>query len=59
MEAKEIMDIIVGILASIGLLMCLVAASYCTYSMIVVDRQIKRDMKRIDDELAKLKKEEE
>ena len=59
MEAKEIIEIITGILASIGLTACIVAASYCTYSMIVVDRQIKQDLKRMDDELTKLEKEEE
>lgn len=58
MEAKEIIDIIVGILASIGLTACIIAAAYCTYSMVVIDRQIKRDLKRMDDELAKLEKEE-
>lgn len=58
MEAKEIIDIIVGILASIGLTTCIIAALYCTYSMVVIDRQIKRDLKRRDDELAKLEKEE-
>lgn len=58
MEAKEIMDIIVGILAGIGLTACTIAAAYCTYSMIVVDRQIKRELERMDDGLAKLEKEE-
>jgi hypothetical protein len=58
MEAKEIIEIIVGILASIGLTACIIAASYCTYSMVVVDRQIKRYLKRVDDELAKCEKEE-
>lgn len=58
MEAKEIIEIIVGILASLGLLACLVAALYCTYSMIVVDRQIKRYLEKVDDELAKQEKEE-
>ena len=58
METKEIIEIIVGILASIGLLMCIVATTYCIIQCVVVDRQIKRDMKRIDDELAKLEKEE-
>ena len=58
MEAKEIIELITGILASIGLTACIVAASYCTYSMIIVDKQIKRDLKRIDDELAKLEKKE-
>jgi hypothetical protein len=58
MEAKEIIDIIVGILASIGLTTCIIAAAYCTYSMVVIDRQIKRDLKRMDDEFAKLEKEE-
>lgn len=58
MEAKEIMDIIVGSLASIGLTTCIIAAAYCTYSMVVIDRQIKRELERMDDELAKLEKEE-
>lgn len=58
MEAKEIIDIIVGILASLGLTACMVATLYCTYSMVVTDRQIKRYLKRMDDELAKTEKEE-
>ena len=58
MEAKAIMDIIVGIVASLALLACFIAASYCTYRMVVADMQIKRELKRIDDELAKLEKEE-
>ncbi|MBQ2033330.1 MAG: hypothetical protein IIU75_04840 [Rikenellaceae bacterium] len=58
MEAKEIMDIIVGVLASIGFTACAVGASYCTYSMIVIDKQIKRELERMDDKLAKLEKEE-
>jgi pheromone shutdown protein TraB len=58
METKEIIDIIVGILAGAGLAACFVAASYCTYSMVVIDRQIKRELKRMNDEPAKLEKEE-
>lgn len=58
MEAKEIIEIIMCILANIGLIACIIAASYGTYSMIVIDRQIKRDLKRIKDELAKTEKEE-
>lgn len=58
MEAKEIIDIVVGILASASLFTCLAAASYCLYSMVVIDKQIKRDLERMDDELAKLEKEE-
>lgn len=58
MEAKEIIDIITGVLASIGLVICIVAASYCMYSMVVVDRDVKRSIKRCDDMLAKLEKEE-
>lgn len=58
MEAKEIMDLIVGILACFGLLVCAAAALYCTYSMIVTDRQIKHYLKRMDDKLAEQEKEE-
>ena len=58
MEAKEIMDLIVGILACFGLLVCAAAALYCMYSMVVTDRQLKRYLKRIDDESAKTEKEE-
>lgn len=59
MEAKEIMDIIVGIFASLGLIACFICAVYCLYSMIVIDRQLKQAIKRYDDKLAKLEKEEE
>lgn len=58
MGTEEIIAIIVGILASIGLTICIVGALYCTYSVIVVDRNLKRDLKRIEDELAKSEKEE-
>ena len=59
MEAKEIIETLVGILASIGLTACIIAATYLTYSMVVIDRQTKRTLKRIEDELAKTEKEEE
>ena len=59
MEAKEIMDIIVGILACLGLIACLVGALYCLYSMIVIDRGLKRKIKEYDSKLAELEKEEE
>lgn len=58
MEAKEIMDIIAGVLASLGLVACFISALYCLYSMIVVDRQLKQAIKRYDDKLAELEKEE-
>lgn len=57
MEAKEIMDIIVGILASLGLIACLVAALYCTYSMVVIDEQLKQKIKEYDSALKELEKE--
>lgn len=45
MEAKEIIEIIAGILASAGLFTCLIAASYCLYSMLVIDKHIKQKKK--------------
>lgn len=58
MEAKEIIGIIGGVLANLGLFACAVAAVYCLYSMIVTDKQVKRVLKRIEDESAKTEKEE-
>lgn len=58
MEAKEIIDIIVGILACLGLLVCTVGASHCVYSMVMIDKPLKRALKRYEDELAKTEKEE-
>lgn len=59
MEAKEIIEIIVGILASISLTVCIAAVSYGMYSTVTTDKELKRYSKEANDTLAKLEKEEE